>query len=395
VEELQAEVEEGMKREDEILATETVAQLQPVIEAIHHSVQGNAVDQAWIFFRVYLQRGSREYLWSRLGAYDTALATLISLFPDGDLSRAPDVSPQTVSTVLNTTALALGHTGRVREAVRLYERALDGCDANDHASIFRLALNLLDAHLDLGDIRAATSYLERAGSLSDSVDDEDDMTDLAVAVANVEDFRGSTDVATDVYQHLHAGIPQDESYRKIRFSFMQHLIQVGDLEVALRFAQMALAIYSRIDRRPDQARAKRVLGTVQMLSGATDDALTMLREASAEAEAVGDFRVRLDALIVLARAEARYGSAEAAASAADVALRMARQGELRPREMQALISSGWLHIRRGDLTEASRIAAMVLEQSSTMEYAEGVKAAEELTSASAASTAHVDRPIGV
>jgi ATP/maltotriose-dependent transcriptional regulator MalT len=178
-------------------------------------------------------------------------------------------------------------------------------------------------------------------------------------------------------------VKDDELYRLVRFSYMEHLLQIRNFDAAKMLAQFALDVYTAVDRRPDHARAKCVLGRIAMQSGATEDCLTMLREAAVLAEAAGEYRVRLDAMIALARAEARYGNPDAAAAAVDVALRMARQSDLRPREMEALISSGWLHVRRGDLPEARRLAAMVLDQSSAMEYDQGVRAAEELMAASA------------
>ncbi|HEY4302877.1 MAG TPA: trypsin-like peptidase domain-containing protein [Gemmatimonadaceae bacterium] len=373
-----AEIEEARKREDEVMATETIAQLQPVIEAIHHSVQGGAGDQAWILFRVYLQRSSRAYLWSRLGAYDTALATLISLFPNGDLTQKPVVSSHITSTVLNTTAFSLGHAGRVRESLPLYERALDACDPADHESAVRLLLNLVDAHLDLGESKIAANYLGQAMAYAAHVEDKETLEDFEVAKADFEDYRGETDSATAIYALLHADVKENELHRFVRFSFMEHLIRIGNLQAARAIAEFAIRVYSAVDRRPDLARAKGILGAIAMQSGAAAEALTLLREAAALAEAAGDFRLRLDATIALALVEARYGDADAAGSAVDVALRMARQSELRPREMQALIASGWLHVRRGNRGEASRLAAIVSEQSVAMDYAEGVTQAAEL-----------------
>ena len=138
----------------------SVGDLAPVIELYHHTVGAGHYDEASDLFSNQL----RGPLYYRLGAYNTVIELLRSLFPDGE-NYPPKLKNQGAqSWTLNELGNAYSSTGQPRRAVPLKGRSnhIDQMIGSSKRNIVSGLINLADNQLNLGELEAAEKNLRRS-----------------------------------------------------------------------------------------------------------------------------------------------------------------------------------------------------------------------------------------
>jgi tetratricopeptide (TPR) repeat protein len=281
-----------------------------------------------------------------------------------------------MSTVLNTTAVELGHVGRTPEAIGLFRRSLEASlDPQDSTQVL---INLAEAYIELGDFAEAKRIVDQAKWQARGIGDLESIWNTRLLQATLLSLEGDTEKADTIYNDVIAEYPEDEPHRVLRLTWGDHKMRSGQLDPTTDMLETAVKVYGFLDRRSDQAEALRILGEVALRRGEPQRALDLLRQGSALAEVAGDYGVRLGVMTSLGRAEAQFGDLEIAANALEVALRMARKGGLRLEEVKALVGLGWMRLRQGDLAEANAVASIAKDQAELIGYQWGTWLATEL-----------------
>ncbi|PSN10496.1 serine protease, partial [filamentous cyanobacterium CCT1] len=223
----------------------TLADLTPLIEAVHHRCQAGDYDKGFRIYRDQIDQGSRWVITSVLGAYETELNLIQDFFPGGDTTQTPQVSsPDHQRFVLNEIGFCLMNLGRLVEAPPFYERSAAGYVSAEHWSAVSVSYqNLAELYASLGDLSASATAAESALTYARRVDDEqqkkreerDSLADQGWAAH----LQGNLDAAQPAFQQaeqLEQQIDPDEQYlyslRGIQHA--EHLRRRGDSDYARR-----------------------------------------------------------------------------------------------------------------------------------------------------------------
>jgi tetratricopeptide (TPR) repeat protein len=356
----------------DVTATETISDLEPLIEAVHHASLAEEFNVSWMLFRVRLQRFSVRYLWTRLGAYDTALDVLASLYPDGDLTRSPRVDEDWVPNVLNTTALTLLGLGRVAEAIALLERAFAYPDTATGRAI--VLSNLAGVYAGIGELRRALATVDGAIAALEGEPGDDDgqwrdaWFDLKSERALLLGSMGDLPSATREFDALIDRAREDEPYRIVTLGLARHALRVGDLDRAEAIVSLMIEMFTGLSRASSVADAERLLGDILLARGDHETARAHFEKSVAAASRSGKVECRIDALAAHGRAEARWGDAGTAEVSLEAALELARKSGLRLAEVDVLVGIGWLRLGQGRTTEASSLASIANDRSAEMNH---------------------------
>jgi tetratricopeptide (TPR) repeat protein len=144
---------------------ESIADLDFLLEAYHHTVNSGNFDEA-----LQIMRGSHlipDDLWYRFGAYGLCIELLLQLFPDGEdmPPRLKDEADQ--AWTLGALANSYYMYGQPRKSIPLHERDSESRERRgDEIGPTIVLVNLAACQLAIGSIDSAESNLRRSISLS-------------------------------------------------------------------------------------------------------------------------------------------------------------------------------------------------------------------------------------
>jgi tetratricopeptide (TPR) repeat protein len=265
------------KKKEEI---ESLADLDPVIELYHHTLNSGRYDEACNLLNTRLIPNQLHF---RFGAYGLCVELLLQLFPNGEdkLPRMKDESAQAwaLAALANTYSIF----GQPRKAIPLFEGSNELREKlNDKKNLARGLSNLADHQLETGQIDSAESNLRRCVGIFREVSDKHDESvvhsGLGRLLAHRAKFENSAEelaTALEVFekqQHMQAeGVVW--SYRALRSLLM------SDHRKALVHAQKARELADARHVEADIIWAEWLLGAAYLANGNVKAAESHLNEA--------------------------------------------------------------------------------------------------------------------
>jgi tetratricopeptide (TPR) repeat protein len=246
----------------------TLDQLAPLIEAVHHACQAGEYDEANDIYRKQIDQQSSWVLTSKLGAYETDLAIIQELFPQGDTSQDPQVSAKAF--VLNEIALCLMNLGRLREAPPFYERHNDiRLSESDWGNASAGYLNLAELYAYLGDLAASAESAREAIALSDRAENKDYKRNSLSRLAYAKFLQGDGTTAGESFQQAEAlqrEIHPSQQYLHSNLGIFhaEYLLRYGDSDYARRITQANLERAKSNHFLYDNSQSHRVLGDLSI-----------------------------------------------------------------------------------------------------------------------------------
>ena len=180
---------------------DTLAEMAPLFQAIHHGCQAGRRQGA--LDEVYFHRVSRDefYLWRKLGANGSNLAAIASFFDPPWKQPATDLAQSDRAWLLNEAALGLRALGRHGEAVtparvslKFYIEQMKWSDAAQVAS------NLSELQLALGSIKDAQAIGEAAIEHAHRIGDAFPRMLSRTALANARHQMGNVTAAHQLFE---------------------------------------------------------------------------------------------------------------------------------------------------------------------------------------------------
>ncbi|MFI8235022.1 trypsin-like peptidase domain-containing protein [Streptomyces sp. NPDC085900] len=314
-----------------------LAELTPLVEAVHHLCGAGHFRQALSIYREELELGTVMRLSYQLNAYDTVSTLLDSFWPAGfDASGDPALSAgRDARYVINRKAVALMNTGHLAQAATLFERAVEiGENRGDLLGATQSVENLAEVSLYAGRLDRMEQAARRALVLAhglESPEREEEIRDsnchlgfaLSLTGRNAEaalcfesaetlqrNLTPQTPFLTDIW-----GISQAE--------FLRHS---GSPDTARTLTEANLR-FAQEERLADTIGiCCRLLGQLAYERGDKRLARDLLNEAVDRARRITERTVLLEALSARGRCSAESGNTKAALTDLDEAEEYARAG---------------------------------------------------------------------
>jgi tetratricopeptide (TPR) repeat protein len=329
----------------------------------------------------------------QLGAYETNLALMLEFFPDGDVSKEPQVSdPGAKRWILNEVGFCLMNLGRLGEATPFFERSNAisvGMGDWDNAS--RGCMNLADLHTDLGALVASAEAASQALALARRAGNKRDECYSLARQAWAAHLRGDLPTSGDAFGQAEALEREIDPTKRYRYSIdgiwhADHLRRTNNADYARRVTQANLEICGR-NHWPEQlSMCHRVLGDLGAQAGQHASAGAHYDVALKLARGISVRYVLIEALLARGRWAARYADLTglpdpSGLAFADLneALGYALDGGYRIYEADIRVALAWAHRAAGNPTAARAEAERARRMSEEMGYHWGqVDAAEVL-----------------
>lgn len=368
-----------------------LADLTPLIEAVHHCCQAGDYDQAYKILQDRIYQGyPRRVLINELGAYDTALTLLQDFFPERDTTLTPQVSSLGDQRwILNEIGFCLMSLGRLAEAPPFYERYVTGnINAEDWHNTSIGYLNLASLYAYLGDLSASATAAESVLTYARRVDHEqqkkqNESNSLAYQ-GWAAHLQGNLDAAQTAFQQAEQLEQQINSNMQYLYSLLgiqhaEHLRRRGGTDYARRITEANQVICEQNRWSDNLSQCHRLLGDLDATHN-PQTAQEHYTEALRLARSISKKNVLIEALLGRGRWAARRGEGAAAASDLEEALSYAVEGGYRIYEADIRVALAWMHRAQGNFGAAQREAERAQRMSQAMGYYWGQQdAAEVLT----------------
>ncbi|MFD4718154.1 trypsin-like peptidase domain-containing protein [Streptomyces sp. NPDC058423] len=156
---------------------QTLHELEPLVEAVHHACQSGAYDEACDLVSARLYGGEDGLITRQLGAYETALSVFADFYPQNNLMRQPLIrDSEARGWIQHEVATCLQMLGRLRDAGHAARRALQAFKAvgawHDAAVSCQ---NLAELYLSLGVLPSCGPVIEEAFALARRAQDQEDL----------------------------------------------------------------------------------------------------------------------------------------------------------------------------------------------------------------------------
>ena len=167
---------------------DTLEEMAPLFAAVHHGCQAGRYQE--VFQEVFwkrIRRGQEAFSWSKLGAFGSELTILPGFFDGASWQKPVDELLENIkSFFLNAAGFHLRALGRLVEATPPMQASLEAYIAQDQlANAARIASNLSELYLILGDVKGALAYAEQSVQLADKSSDEYMRVSSQTTYANV------------------------------------------------------------------------------------------------------------------------------------------------------------------------------------------------------------------
>lgn len=340
---------------------ESLEDLNPVIELYHHTVRAGWYDQACGLYYNRLQ----DFLFYRLGAYQTCIELLQSLFPDGE-DRLPRLSyPLDRAWALSSLANSYSMSGQPKQAVPLQERA-NAVDPKPQS--FAIGLSSL-AMLQIfpGDLEAAEKNLLRSLELSREMRDE-----LREAISHQElgrllayrgQFKASERELSQAYK-LAGKIKHKQNQGLTKAYCALRALLMGDAAASLQAAHQARKLAEDMHLERDITQAEWLLGAAHLAKGELSPAETHLSEAIHRCRRINLIELEPDILLELAKLRHAQRHNEEALDLATEALNIADRCEYRLKQADIHNFFAMFYIAKNEWAEAQKHADIAQERAS-------------------------------
>jgi tetratricopeptide (TPR) repeat protein len=153
---------------------DTLQEMAPLFAAVIHGCQAGKHQEAYDdVYRKRIRRGNDFFNVRKLGAIGSELAVLSGFFDSGWNKPVDILREDTKATNLNTAGYCLRALGRLAEAAQPLQSSLEAYIAQKNwAFAARIASNISELYLSLGDVTQALAYAEQSVALADQSGDE-------------------------------------------------------------------------------------------------------------------------------------------------------------------------------------------------------------------------------
>lgn len=225
----------------------TLADLEPLVEAVHHACLAGAYDQAIQILDDEISQGDRHVLIHQLGAYEKALNILIGFFPNQDMHSLPSLINKSDQLYLfGWMGTCLQGLGRLAEAMTFYERSVTvSLEVEDWDSVCIGYQNLANLQILLGGLAGSLQAAQNLLRLSRRTKNKDyESNSLAILGWSVH-LIGDVMKAAEAFQEAEALYKEeypDQQYldRNLGIYHADHLRRTGDGMYARRITETNL-----------------------------------------------------------------------------------------------------------------------------------------------------------
>ena len=132
----------------------TLADLEPLIEAVYHACRAEAYDEAIDIFIYQINQDQEFRLLYLLCAYEIALQVLGDFFPDGDFQRTCFLSEKWQNRyLLQSVGFCLTTLGRLEKAIPVFQKSHDiELDMEDWENASITSTNVANSQIHLGQL---------------------------------------------------------------------------------------------------------------------------------------------------------------------------------------------------------------------------------------------------
>jgi tetratricopeptide (TPR) repeat protein len=343
--------------------------LTPMIELYHHTVRAGRYDQARELFRDRLA----DPLYYRLGAYQTCIELLQTLFPEGE-ERSPQLKDESARAwSLNALANSYSLAGQPRRAVPLFERQIiirekQGIKRNLAIGVANLAYM---SQIILGELAAAERNLRRSIELCREIEDSQDEAIGHLYLGHVFIYQGQFQESEDeltlcleLFQNSRSRkdwIAKTYVYFSLCAIFLDNPIRaLGYAMDAIRYSNEDGQEYYPLER--DFIIDHWLLGLAQREVGEFTKSESHLAEALTRCRRINLVAIEPDILLAWAKWHHLQGNAALARADADEALAIADRCEYRLAQADIHNFLARLALDGGDRAAARRHAAIAKER---------------------------------
>ena len=355
----------------------TLADLAPLVEAVHLLCQTGAYEEAFQVYQTRLEQGERNTFGQQLGAYETLLGLLLAFFPNGDCTQEPQVNDLAAKEAIFAT---LGHCllnlARPREATFFYERQnalAEKASAWLAASIgYR---NLAGIYALLGMLPASQEAAYKALVTAQFASNKQGEATARVYQAWAAFLHGDLSAAESAFQQASALQQAFNPSQPLLYSlegiwYADFLLRVGKIAQAKALTEANLAQCEQNRWVKSLSQCRRILGDLAAKVGEDSQVAQHYGEALRIAQEVGHSPTLLEALAARGLWAAKCGQTEIALQDLETGLQLACSGDYRIFEVQLRLGLAHLQLALGKSPEAQARYAQHL--SATMGYHWGI-----------------------
>jgi tetratricopeptide (TPR) repeat protein len=342
-------------RDDARELPDTLAEMAPLFQAMHHGCQAQRYDEAvHAVYWARIQRGEMSYASKKLGAIGAELAALAGLFDLPWTKPVATLAESAQAFILNEAGYYLRSLGRLREAVAPMRAGLEryvAQEAREYSA--QSARNLSELHLLLGEVAAAVALGEASVAHADRGADAFMRIVAYTTWADALRQAGESSRAQALFEDMEAlqvkyqpGYPRLYSLPGYRYCDLLFDLGRADevrqrAEYAFKIAEYSGDLGSIALDHLALGRAALVLGEHREARAQLDDAIDHLRRAS---------MIHHIPRVLLARAALfqATGDFSAARRGLDEAMRIARRSEMRLFQCDAHLGYARLALAEGD-----------------------------------------------
>ena len=368
---------------DRLEPAETVEELSPLVEAVHHACRSGEYEEACRLLHDRLYAGERGLITRELNAYETVLSCFSDLFPKGEFRREPLVRDAGWRAwALHEVATCLQLLGRLWEAAAVMRRAGQAFRAvgqwHDAAVSCQ---NQAELYLSLGSLPAAAGVIEESFALARRAEDREDELVAETLRGTLAHYRGDSAEAAEAFETAlriareHTPVPALYSSSGVRYA--EHLRGEGEREKAARVLAVNLDICRAAGWRADEAACLIGQGDLALDAGRHDEARQRYDEAYDIARGITRRDVLISALLARCRWAAATNRATAMRGDAEEALAMAVSGGYRLAEIEARILLARVYHELHDTPAAWDEVSRAEEAAREVGYRQGLTAAQE------------------
>lgn len=294
--------------------------LEPLIEAFYHACRAAAYDEAFAIYWQRIEQGERQAFRQQIGAYETLLALMRELFPQGSyLSREPLVQDARLKQViLDTVGFCLVSLDRMDEAASVYatkNRLL--VQGEDWHSACIGCRNLANLSLHIGALDEAARQTAEALELARQLEHPPYEVAARAQIAWIDHLRGDVEAAGRAFQQAaalqqKAGADQPPLSNQEGIWYAEHLRSVGQLAEARRLTRGNLALCEANHWITSISQCHRMLGDLEAEEGRSDAAMQHYEQALSIAREIGHPPLLIEVLLARGRMQVQRQEAEAA-----------------------------------------------------------------------------------
>ncbi len=335
---------------------ETVEEMAPLYSAVVHGCEAGRVLEAREMYLKRVHRGDQFFAREVLGDYGGQLGVLSAFFAAPWERALPEFDNAAQAKLFNAAGIALRGLGRLRDAVRPFELALEkylSCANWTRAAV--VASNLSGLARDRGELATAIDNGLIAKRHADRGNAKKWCAGARRTLADALHQAGRRMDAATLFEEAEAILPSLDKARLDGASpegFNDMLLELGRLDLVRERAKIVMAAAERNGRTLDVGLSLRVMGRIHLARGELIAAIAPIEQAVNKVRGSGTRNHLVS--VLLTRAEVRLGNIDLPACRVDLeeALSLAHRCGFRLHEADAHLGHARLSLAEGNLAPA-------------------------------------------